>query len=95
MRARRVDANQAALRTLWLSVGGSWLTIAPEHGGEPDALIGWRGEDRLVEVKRPDVNPARRRPRPNQAEWHLAWRPIELHGIDYEPIAAASTEPCS
>lgn len=74
MRARRVDANQAALRTLWLSVGGSWLTIAPEHGGEPDALVGWRGQDALIEVKRPDLGPARRRPRPNQQEWHRAWR---------------------
>ena len=74
MRARRVDINQTALRRLWLSVGGSWLSIAPEHGGEPDALVGWRGRDQLVEIKRPDNGPARKRPRPNQAEWHRAWR---------------------
>ena len=74
MRARRVDANQAALRKLWEAVGGSWLPLVPEHGGEPDALIGWRGQDRLVEVKRPDVCASRRRPRPNQVEWHRAWR---------------------
>lgn len=74
MRARRVDINHAALRSLWRAVGGSWLTIAPERGGEPDALVGWRGVDRLIELKRPDKGPARRRPRPNQLDWHRSWR---------------------
>lgn len=80
MRARRVDANQAALRTLWEAIGGSWLTITPTHGGEPDALVGWRGLDRLIEIKRPDLGPARKRPRANQLAWHRAWkgRPVAV-----------------
>jgi len=74
VRARRVDANAPALCTLWRRIGGSWLTIVPESGGEPDALIGFRGDDRLIEIKNPDGSPSARRPRANQLEWHRSWR---------------------
>lgn len=77
---RHKDANHAALRTLWRSIGGSWVDITPIDGGEPDALIGWRGDDRLIEVKNPDGSPSRRRPRANQADWHRSWkgRPVAV-----------------
>lgn len=68
------DANHVALRTLWRSAGGSWLDIIPVDGGEPDALVGWRGQDRLIEVKRPDLSPSRQRPRQRQSDWHRAWK---------------------
>jgi hypothetical protein len=74
LRARRNDANKRALHKLWLAVGGSWLDIAPDHGGEPDALVGWRGKDRLIEIKNPDGSPSKREPRPNQVAWHRTWR---------------------
>lgn len=80
MRARKVDRNQTALRNGWLALGGSWLTIVPEHGGEPDALLGWRGREQLIEVKSPDGSPSARRARANQLEWHRAWkgRPVAV-----------------
>lgn len=68
------DNNHAALRTMWRSIGGSWMDITPVQGGEPDALVAWRGRDRLVEVKNPDGSPCRRKPRANQAEWHRTWQ---------------------
>ena len=68
------DGNHAALRTLWRSIGGSWLDITPIGGGEPDALVGWRGQDRLVEVKNPALKPSERKPRDNQLDWHRSWR---------------------
>lgn len=74
MRARRTDSNQSSLRALWRAIGGSWLSIAPEHGGEPDALVGWRGKDALVEVKDPNKSPSRIKLRPEQVEWHREWR---------------------
>jgi hypothetical protein len=79
-RARKVDANQPKLRTLWRSIGGSWLTLVPETGGEPDALIGWRNDDRLIEVKDPDAPASDQQLRPEQADWHRAWkgRPVAL-----------------
>lgn len=68
------DANHAGLRDDWRRLGGSWIDITPIEGGEPDAVVGWRGADRLVEIKRPDLPPSRQRPRPNQVEWHRSWR---------------------
>lgn len=77
---RHKDANHAALRTLWRSVGGSWLDITPTNGGEPDALVGFRGQDVLVELKRPDLSASRQRPRQNQLDWHRSWkgRPVAV-----------------
>lgn len=57
-----------------MRLGGSWLDLVPEHGGEPDALLGWRGVDRLVELKNPERTPAQRALRAKQVEWHRAWR---------------------
>jgi hypothetical protein len=80
MRARRVDSNAPALCTLWRSIGGSWLTLVPETGGEPDALIGWRGADVLIEVKDPNAPPSKRKPRAKQLAWHRSWkgRPVAV-----------------
>ena len=74
MRARRLDSNQPGLRKAWRAMGGSWLTLVPETGGEPDALIGWRNDDRLIEVKDPDAPKAKQEPRPEQVLWHRLWR---------------------
>jgi hypothetical protein len=68
------DANHATLRDAWRRLGGSWLDITPIDGGEPDALIGWRGHDRLIEVKNPLAPKSEQLPRANQVEWHRAWR---------------------
>lgn len=73
-RARRADGNRAALCEGWLKLGGSWLDLVPETGGEPDALVGWRGQDRLVEIKNPLGSASARRPRDKQLAWHRAWR---------------------
>jgi hypothetical protein len=74
------DGNHVALRTLWRSIGASWLDLIPIDGGEPDALIGWRGDDRLIEIKRPDLSPSRQRARGNQLDWHRSWkgRPVAV-----------------
>ena len=68
------DANHGTLRDGWLALGGSWLDIVPLKGGEPDALLGWRRQDRLVEIKSPLGSTTARRPRANQIKWHRAWR---------------------
>lgn len=73
-RARRADDNRAALHEGWIKLGGSWLDLVPEFGGEPDALVGWRGADRLIEIKNPLGDARARRLRPKQAAWHRAWR---------------------
>jgi hypothetical protein len=77
---RHKDANHAPLRTLWRSIGASWLDIVPVEGGEPDALVGWRGQSELIEIKNPDGSPNKRKPRAKQLEWHRSWkgRPVAV-----------------
>lgn len=72
-RAARRDGNHADLRKAWEDIGGSWCDIAPDVKGKPDAVVGWRGVDRLIEVKRPDAAKARKRAA-HQLEWHAKWR---------------------
>lgn len=72
-RAARKDANEAALRARWEAIGGSWLPITPIKGGEPDALLGFRGQHVLVELKDGAKPPSARRLRKNQIEWHRRW----------------------
>lgn len=80
MRARKVDSNAPKLRTMCRAVGISWLPLVPETGGEPDALVGWRGLDQLIEIKDPNGSGADLLPRPNQVEWHRHWhgRPVAV-----------------
>lgn len=73
-RAARIDGNQPALRSQFEGLGGSWQPIPAVSGGEPDALLGWRGRNKLVEVKDPSRPPSRRRLRTKQRDWHEAWR---------------------
>jgi hypothetical protein len=73
-RAARKDSNEPDLRKAWVRIGGSWLKITPVDGGEPDALLGFRGRMALVELKDGDKPPSARRLRSNQVEWHRTWR---------------------
>jgi hypothetical protein len=73
-RAARQDGNQPRLRSRFEGLGGSWLPIPAVTGGEPDALLGWRGKNQLVELKDPGAPPCRRRLRAKQREWHASWR---------------------
>jgi hypothetical protein len=90
-RAARKDANEVELRKLWLRIGGSWLPITPVEGGEPDALLGFRGRQRLVELKDGSKPPSARKLRSNQVEWHRTWHgepvSVVLDSSDLERLA--------
>lgn len=73
-RAARKDGNELALRKAWMAIGGSWLSIAPAVGGEPDALLGFRGRMCLVEVKDGARRACDRKLRDTQVSWHRTWR---------------------
>jgi hypothetical protein len=73
-RAARKDGNEVSLRDAWEAIGGSWLSIYPIEGGEPDALLGFRGRQCLVEVKDGRKRASARKLRGNQVEWHRTWR---------------------
>lgn len=95
-RAARKDANEPELRKTWLRIGGSWLSITPIEGGEPDALLGFRGRMQLVEIKDGTRPPSERKLRDNQVKWHRTWRgdPVRvvLGAKDLEQLAREMSE---
>ena len=73
-RAARVDANQSDIVEALRVVG---CTVQPLHAvgqGVPDLLVGFRGQNLLIEVKDGSKPPSRRRKTEDQVIWHDAWR---------------------
>ncbi len=81
MRAAKKDSNHAELRDKFRDLGGTWLNIEATHGGEPDALLGWRGMNRLVEIKRPTAAKARKR-MPKQVKFRETWRGAPVYQVE-------------
>lgn len=73
-RAARVDANQSAIVEALRVVG---CTVQPLHAvgqGVPDLLVGYQGQNLLIEVKDGSKPPSRQRKTDDQVIWHDAWR---------------------
>jgi len=73
----QADGNQAAIVRDLRAVGCSVQIIEGANGtaGVPDLLVGRRGSNYLLEVKRPKAKGQRAgRLSAEQREWHLAWR---------------------
>lgn len=69
MRSRpRTDATHAAIVSALRACGASVVSLAGLGDGTPDLLVGYRGHDRLLEVKA-----AHGRLRATQLEWHARW----------------------
>jgi len=72
MRFQRKDRNHAELRAQCAKLGISWTNLVKDGGeaeGKPDALLGWRGRNVLIEVKAPGG-----KLRPGQRKWRDGWR---------------------
>ncbi len=71
----RTDANQPAIvKHLRQIPGVSVEILAAVGGGVPDLLVGYRGENYLLEVKDPAKIPSKRRLTDDQEVWHANWR---------------------
>lgn len=73
-RAAKVDANQAEIVAALRAVGA---TVQPLHAvgqGCPDLLVGYRGQNYLLEVKDGSKPPSARKLTPDQVSWHDTWR---------------------
>jgi len=73
-RIARVDANQKAIVAALRKVGATVHSLASVGDGCPDLLVGFRGDNFLLEVKDGDKPPSRRRLRDKQKDWHEQWR---------------------
>ena len=66
--ARRSDTNQEPIVAILRQVGASVESLHRVGRGVPDLLIGFRGQNYLLEVKTEDGELNR-----DQQTWHQAW----------------------
>lgn len=74
--AARVDANQSSIVLALRQIGA---TVQPLHmvgRGVPDLLIGYRGQNFLLEVKDGRRPPSQRKLTNDEQAWHEAWRGV-------------------
>jgi hypothetical protein len=76
-RVRR-DYNHATITRQLILRGASVLDIATLGEGAPDILVGFRGVDRLAEIKNPNTSYGRRGQTDLQKTWGRFWngRPV-------------------
>ncbi len=67
-RRARTDNNQTEIVAVLRNAGASVQSLATVGGGCPDLLVGYRGVNYLLEVKRGGGKLT-----PDQEEWFLAW----------------------
>ncbi len=73
-RASKTDANQNEIVEALRAVGCSVQTLAFAGKGIPDLLVGYQGDNLLMEIKDGSLVPSARRLTPDQIEWHRNWR---------------------
>jgi hypothetical protein len=73
-RAAKVDANQSAIVQALRAAGCSVQSIASVGKGAPDLLVGYGGQNYLLEVKDPAQPPSARRLTDFEAAWHATWK---------------------
>ena len=72
-RAPRVDANQGEIIAALRDHGASVESLAGQHKGCPDLLVGWKGKNYLMEVKDGSRPPSGRKLTEMQVVWHSVW----------------------
>jgi len=73
MRAAKVDANQTEIVRALRDLGASVQSLANVGKGVPDLLVGWRGQNYLLEIKDGAKQACKQRLTPDQVEWHGCW----------------------
>lgn len=71
--AARVDRNQAEIVAALREIGASVKHLHTLGHGFPDLIVGWRGQNYLLEVKDGEQEPARRRLTKDEERWHREW----------------------
>ena len=73
-RAAKVDANQAHIVAALRAIGATVQSIAAVGKGAPDLLVGYGGQNYLLEIKDPAQPPSGRRLTDHERAWHSTWR---------------------
>jgi len=72
--AARVDENQASIVLALRKLGASVISLAPLGKGVPDLLVGYRGQNHLVEVKDGNKSPSKQKLTTDQVVFHKTYR---------------------
>jgi hypothetical protein len=80
MKRKQRDQNAKGIIRDLEAVGASWLDLGDLGEGAPDGLVGFRGENTLIEFKNPNQSPSKRKLRPKQKLFADMWRgkPVEV-----------------
>lgn len=70
----RTDANQETIIAALRSSGATVQPLSAVGSGCPDILVGFRGQDHLMEIKNPNVSLRDQRLTKDEAAWHNSWR---------------------
>lgn len=73
-RAAKVDANQQDIVRALRDIGATVESLAPLGKGVPDLLVGYRGENLVLEVKDGSKPPSAQKLTPDELRWHQNWR---------------------
>ena len=70
----RVDRNQVEIMKALRAMGASVQPLHTVGSGCPDLLVGFKGINRLIEIKDGSKPPSARKLTPDQEIWHWGWR---------------------
>jgi len=73
-RAARIDDNHIQIVNALRAMGASVQPLHTVGSGCPDLLVGFRGANKILEVKDGEKPPSARQLTPDQREWIAAWR---------------------
>ena len=76
MTYKRVDENQTAITKTLRKAGASVQSLASVGKGCPDLLVGYGGDNYLLEIKNPDKPIKDRALTEDQVVWHSTWNGI-------------------
>lgn len=73
MKAAKIDANQNEIVAALRNIGCTVQILSSVGKGCPDILVGFRGENFLIEIKDGNKPPSGQKLTPDQVEWHANW----------------------
>jgi hypothetical protein len=73
-RAAKVDGNHGEIVKVLRQCGASVQSLAQVGDGCPDILVGFRGQNLLLEIKDGSRPPSARKLTVDQVPWHAQWR---------------------
>lgn len=73
-RAARVDANQTEIVAALRRLGASVAITSMVGSGFPDIVVGFRGQNYIIEIKDGNKPPSKRRLTKDEQRWHNLWR---------------------